>query len=42
MFSGGEFSELVSKGRRSSGCKVKSEGKLENELQVSDFQYKDN
>lgn len=34
VFVGGDFSKLVSKGRRSSGCKVKSEGKLENELQV--------
>lgn len=42
MFRGGEFSEPVSKGRRSSGCKVKSEDKLENELQVSDFKREDN
>lgn len=37
LYSGGEFSELVSKGRRSSCCKVKSEGKLENKLQSLTF-----
>lgn len=42
MFSRDEFSELVSKGRRLSDCKVKSEGKLEYKLQVSDFQHDDN